>query len=343
VNISILNPTNHPNWDSLLLTNDHTTFFHTVAWARVLSESYGYRPLYFTLIEDERLTGLIPLMEIKSFLTGKRGVSLPFTDFCPPVAESAEVFASLLNAVLDHGRKAGWKTVEFRGAGEFLTEAPASAEHLTHMLVLDPDENRVFASFKTNTRRNIRKASEAGLSVSILHSRQAMVEFFRLNSLTRQRHGLPPQPKIFFDKIFEHVISVNKGFVALASHKELPVAAAVHFLFDGEAIYKYGASDKNFQNLRPNNLVMWEAIRWCCQNNFRSFNFGRTEPDNEGLLQFKRAWGTIENKRPYFKYDLKANRFVAGRSGPKTSYGVFKVMPIPMLRLAGNLLYKHVG
>jgi CelD/BcsL family acetyltransferase involved in cellulose biosynthesis len=343
VNISILNPLDHPNWDSLLLTNDRTTFFHSAAWARVLSESYGYKPLYFTLIAGERLAGLIPVMEIKSYLTGKRGVSLPFTDFCPLVAECEEVFAGLLDAVFAHGRKAGWKTVEFRGAGNFLASEPACAGHLIHELVLDPDESKVFASFKTNTRRNARKASEKGLSVSILRSRRAMDEFVRLNGLTRKRHGLPPQPAVFFKNVFEQIIYANKGFVALASYKELPVAAAVYFFFKEEAIYKYGASDHDYQNLRPNNLVMWEAIRWCCQNNFRSFNFGRTEPDNGGLLQFKRAWGTVEHKLRYFKYDLNTNRFVAGQLGAKTSYRVFKVMPIPVLRLAGNLLYRHVG
>ena len=92
MNISIINPIEHPHWDDLLLTADRATFFHTTAWARVLSESYGYKPLYFTIIDDGKLAGLIPVMEIESLLTGKRGVSLPFTDFCPPVADSMGVF-----------------------------------------------------------------------------------------------------------------------------------------------------------------------------------------------------------------------------------------------------------
>ncbi|RPJ11072.1 MAG: methicillin resistance protein, partial [Deltaproteobacteria bacterium] len=77
MNISILNPIEHPDWDDLLLTADRATFFHTTAWARVLSESYGYKPLYFAAIDNGKLAGLIPVMEIDSWLTGKRGVSLP--------------------------------------------------------------------------------------------------------------------------------------------------------------------------------------------------------------------------------------------------------------------------
>ena len=65
MNLEIINPIDYPNWDELLLTNDQTTFFHTSDWAKVLCESYRYKPLYFTVIEDGKLSALIPIMEIK--------------------------------------------------------------------------------------------------------------------------------------------------------------------------------------------------------------------------------------------------------------------------------------
>ena len=83
--ISPIDPLEYPNWDDLLLTNDQSTFFHTSAWARVLHESYNYKPLYFTSIDDGKISVLIPIMEIRSFITGRRGVSLPFTDYCKPI------------------------------------------------------------------------------------------------------------------------------------------------------------------------------------------------------------------------------------------------------------------
>jgi hypothetical protein len=112
LNIQIINPIDYPNWDDLLLTNDQTTFFHTTAWARVLSESYQYNPLYFSVIEDGKLSALIPIMEISSFLTGKRGVSLPFTDHCQPIAPDSDGARELFEKVIDYGKKAGWKSIE---------------------------------------------------------------------------------------------------------------------------------------------------------------------------------------------------------------------------------------
>jgi len=53
-----------------------STVFHTAAWARVLHESYGYDPTFITVIDGRDLMALIPLMDVNSILTGRRGVSL---------------------------------------------------------------------------------------------------------------------------------------------------------------------------------------------------------------------------------------------------------------------------
>jgi lipid II:glycine glycyltransferase (peptidoglycan interpeptide bridge formation enzyme) len=105
--------------------------------------------------------------------------------------------------------------------------------------------------------------------------------------MTRKEHGLPPQPFHFFKKIHDHIISKNLGVVVLASFDRENVAGAIYFHIGEKAVFKYGASDKKFQHLRANNLVMWEAIKWYSQNGYRSLCFGRTEPENQGLLQFK--------------------------------------------------------
>ena len=121
------------------------------------------------------------------------------------------------------------------------------------------------------------------------------------------------------------------------------IAGAVYFQWNRKAIYKYGASDRRYLDLRPNNLIMWEAIKRYSGTGYGSFDFGRTETENTGLIQFKSGWGTKERKLYYFKYDLRKNRYVAAATGKKSSYALFKHLPLPVLRLTGNLLYRHVG
>ena len=343
MNVTILDPLTHPNWDDLLLNHDHITFFHTVSWARVLIETYGYKPLYFTVLEDGKLVGLIPVMEINSHLTGNRGVSLPFTDICHPIADTREKLHALMNRVIDYSNRAGWKYVEFRGESQFSDCTLPCAQHYIHILDLHGIEDTLSKSLRDSTRRNIRKAEKEGVEISFQHSLGAMITFYHLQCETRRLHGLPPQPWAFFKKIHEHVIASRQGFVALAFHQGNPIAGAVYFLFRNRAIYKFGASNHNYQNLRANNLVMWESIRWLCRNGFKSLHFGRTEIENQGLLQFKRGWRPKEAKVGYYRFNINNNAFSTENNCIRSSYSLFKILPISVLKLIGRVLYRHVG
>jgi hypothetical protein len=89
---------------------------------------------------------------------------------------------------------------------------------------------------------------------------------------------------------------------------------------------------------------MWEAIRWYCKNGYSIFCFGRTAPENRGLLQFKSGWGTRQEILKYYKYDLRKEAYINDHS--EISYfsrKVFNKMPVPLLRMIGTLLYKHVA
>ena len=343
MNIEIINPIEYRNWDELLHTTDQSCFFHTSAWAEVLHGAYGYKPLYFSVIEDDHLVGLIPVMEINSLFTGRRGVSLPFTDSCPPIARDSASFQIILGRVIEYGKDARWKCLELKGGRELLHDPLANASYCSHTLTLDRSAEKTFKLFRGSTRRNIRKAELADLNVEMCHDKKSLKIFYQLHCLTRKYHGLPPQPWSFFKSVFEYVIDKSHGFVLLALHGGKAIAGAVHFVFRNEVLFKYGAFDRRFQHLRPNNLVMWEAIKWCCENGIRSFNLGRTELENKGLIQFKHGWGTNESTLRYFNYDIKKSEFSSNGVQLKSSYGIFKIMPPPLLRFAGDLIYRHIG
>ena len=134
------------------------------------------------------------------------------------------------------------------------------------------------------------------------------------------------------------------GFIVLASLQGTAIAANVYFTFGDQILYKYGASDRAFQHLRANNLVMWEAIKWGCGHGYRALCFGRTEPDNEGLRQFKAGWGARERLIKYYRYDLRKEAFIKAPGIVKPLYRkIFSKLPIPVLNMLGGILYRHMG
>jgi lipid II:glycine glycyltransferase (peptidoglycan interpeptide bridge formation enzyme) len=283
-------------------------------------------------------------MEINSFLTGKRGVSLPFTDYCEPIIEEGIEFQDLLNPIIGHGKKSGWKYVELRGAAQYLSGKPCSTAYYGHILDLSAGHEKIFSIFRDSTRRNVKKAGKEKVEVRIEDTAEAMGAFCRLNSLTRREHGLPPQPRHFFAKLQREVISKKNGFVALAYHQGKAIAGNLYFHYGRQGVFKYGASDKRYQSLRAGNLVMWEAIKQFCREGFKSLFFERTEPENDGLRQFKSGWGTEQYEIPYFEYNLREDAFVPGKKKGQPIYnGLFRATPAPILKVIGSLLYRHMG
>jgi hypothetical protein len=341
--VQIVDPLAVPNWDELVLSLPGSTFFHCSAWARVIEESYGYKPLYFVKAENGQLRSLLPVMEVNSWLTGKRGVSLPFTDACEAIAIDSSDIADLYEAACAEGRHRKWKYLETRGNGGG-KGAPASESFYDHFLPLSADDQKIFGGLESSVRRAIRKSEKSNVKVEISRSLEGVQSFYDLHCQTRRKHGVPPQPFSFFATFHRNVVAQNSGFVVIARFEGRPIAASVFVHADTKAIYKYGASDENFQNLRGANLVMWHAIEWYARAGFTELGFGRTEKANEGLRRFKLGWGAKERPIEYFKRDLRSGQFVPEKlrtSGARAQ--IMQRIPVPMARLIGRVLYRHVA
>jgi hypothetical protein len=342
--VLIVDPLKTADWDQQLARFPAAGFFHSAAWARVLHDSYGYNPVYFVRKEADRLASILPVMEINSWLTGRRGVSLPFTDDCEVLGVDQASMGELFQNAVAHAKKRNWKYLEFRGARELLGDGPAWESYFNHQLPLETDVDSVFAKLDGATRRAVRKAKKQQLTVEFFQTPEAMRVFYDLFCKTRRRHGAPPQPFAFFESIQRHVMDQNQGWIVLARQGNHAVAGAIFFHFGKSAIYKYGASDEAFQHLRANNLVMWEAIQRYAHDGFTVLDFGRTSLTNEGLRRFKLNWGTRERKIDYVSFNVRKGSF---SQRPQRSSALlnplYKLTPLFVMRLIGILFYKHIA
>ena len=49
-------------------------------------------------------------------------------------------------------------------------------------------------------------------------------------------------------------------------------------------------------------MIVWEAIKAAKKEGKEIFDFGLTPPDNKGLFDFKKRWGTEDNILNYYYY-----------------------------------------
>lgn len=340
----IVNPLEESGWNDAIVAGGRASAFHTREWAGALSETYGYKPLYLCGREQGVVRLLVPVMEVASRLTGRRGVSLPFTDFCDPLFQDRNELDAAVDQILRLGRQRGWRRVEFRSGVVFGSSTEPSSRYLGHNLDLSASEDTLYKNLKATVRTALRKAEKNGVQVTMSASADAARQFYRLNCMTRKQHGLPPQPRRFFENLHEWMIKGDKGMVAMAESGGRAIAGAVFLHFGGTAIFKYSASDPIYQAARPNNLVMWRGVQWYREHGFQTLSLGRTRRENDGLLRFKQGWGAEERELRYFTYDLRRDTLTKDADHVDGAHNVlFRRLPIPCLRLLGTVLYKHMG
>jgi hypothetical protein len=340
-----IDPLRHPAWDSLLETHPRASVFHTAGWAQVLHETYAHRPLYLCRVEGGRLRALFAVMEVSSRWTGRRGVSLPFTDFCPLLKTEDGDGRSLLEFAMETGRARRWKYLECRSRQDEWENGSRSLAFYGHEIDLTVGSDALFKRLDDPVRRGVKKAEKSALQVEFSTDCQSIQTYYSLHCQTRRRHGVPPQPFRFFQNIQRYILKPGHGFVVTVRLKERPLASAVFLTHGRQAFYKFGASDYTFQQMRPNNLLMWEAMRACARQGYSSLHLGRTSLGQEGLRRFKRSLGASEEIIEYMKYDFSSNSFVTSLDRAEGGWfnRVFASLPAPLLRLAGQMLYPHLS
>lgn len=343
ITIERINPLADSHWDELVGTHPEQTIFHHSAWAHVLAETYGHQPFYLKILVHGADAALVPLMEVKSRFTGCRGVSLPFSDFAGPLWSNAGHASSVYAALLELAAARKWQHLELRSSLVPPAAAKIYQTYDSHHLDLRPGAEVLFQNLDASVRRAIRKSESSKIQVVVDRSVEAMNEFYLLHGRTRRRHGLPPQPQRFFNAIFKHLVARNLGTIVLARLAGVPVAGAVFLHSAKQAIYKFGASDTQHWPSRPNQGVMWTAIRELVKIGCEELQFGRTSPADEGLARFKLSWGSVSQPIPYFRHSRQIGGWMSADCLPTESHPlIFGHLPLACNRLAGRLIYPHL-
>jgi CelD/BcsL family acetyltransferase involved in cellulose biosynthesis len=287
-------------WADFVATHPAATPFHHPDWTRLIAGCYGFRAFALAISD---VTGAIraglPAVEVRHLRSGLKWVSLPYTDYCPPLVSQRQEEEQLVAALQQASCAAGVRRVEIRApiAGGSALGPTA----LRHVLALDRDPAEVYAGFhRSQVQRNIRRAEREGLTVRRATRASDLVDtFYRLHLQTRRRQGVPVQPRRFFRLLWDTTITTGLGSVLIVETSAQPIAAAVFLAWNETVIYKFGASDASNWSLRPNHLLFWHAIRAACEQGCRWFDFGRTDIGQEGLRNFKLSWGAAEEPLVY--------------------------------------------
>jgi len=338
----LIQPTD-PRWMEFIQTCPDANIFHHPAWMELMHRCYGYSAAILAIPDGPgSIRAGLPFMKVNSFLTGRRWVSLPFSDYCRPLFRDEAALAELTGQLVCIFRSEAIKRMEVRWRLPGQAGIQQVSEFVLHTIKLDPDPVQVAKRFKRTHLQNIHQAEERGVSVESGDRLEHMKAFYALQLETRKRHGVPAQPWKYFELLWQHIVKAGMGFVLLATKENEYIAGMVYLGWGCTLIAKYAASREDKFNLRPNNLLFWEGIRRGCQHGFAVFDMGRTEKENTGLRNFKSRWGAREEPLEYSILSRKPYSLSSGRLD-RILHAVIGNSPLWVCRICGELLYRHVG
>ncbi len=346
-----IDPLQDPRWNELVQRHPRASLFHSPAWLNALSVTYGYKPVaYATAIPGGRLEAGVVFCQVESWITGRRLVSLPFSDHCEPLVDNSQNWAPLIAALKETLTRERWQYFEMRPREDRFAAVTslqrATVPYTLHVLDLSPDLETLFRNcHKNSTQRKILRSGR-GMRYEEGTSEELLDAFYRLHTITRQRHRRPPQPRNWFVQLIAKFGDALK--IRVARKDGQSVAAVVTIRYKDTMVYKYGGSDPDFNHMGSMHLLLWGAIHEARAAGLQYFDFGRTDADQQGLITFKKRWGTEQSELIYSRYGLSdqvSHMFESSNRSWKSMLTKYALAHLPPRALAvlGQALYRHVG
>ncbi|HYN89032.1 MAG TPA: GNAT family N-acetyltransferase [Ardenticatenaceae bacterium] len=340
-----VDPTSDPLWRRLV-EREESSVFNSPAWLRVLADTYD-------LDLQARVT-LDPIGEPEAGLAycqvadiiGERIVSLPFSDYCDPLVQSAEQWNALVDPLF-----ARESPILIRPLHNSQPRADArltlAKQAKWHGLDLRPGLDALWHGLDSTARRAIEKARREGVVTRVAQDKAELRAFFDMHfRLRKYKYRLLAQPYRFFENIWRHFIEPGHGLLLLAVHQDEIIGGIMFLQWKDRLYYKFNASSPSGLSVRPNDLMIWEGIRHANAQGCTALDFGLSDWDQDGLVRYKRKFATEEKTISFLRWlppggPTRQEQEIRALLGQLTELFTLNTVPDSVSDRAGELLYQY--
>ncbi|MDT0193797.1 GNAT family N-acetyltransferase [Arthrobacter sp. AB6] len=161
---------------------------------------------------------------------------------------------------------------------------------------LQVDDDSLFKSFEAKVRKNVRKAVRHGLAVKIDEDGSYLADFMRIYESTMNRREATSGyyfPRKFFEAIKRNLPG---QFAYLHVVLDENIVSTELVLLSHDTSYSFlGGTDSSYFDLRPNDLLKYEIIRWSRSKGLKHFVLGGGAAPNDGIERYKRSFAPSGN------------------------------------------------
>ncbi len=329
-------------WGRYVMTHREGTLFHTLAWRNAVKEAFSHEDCYLVARREDRIVGAVPLFFIRSRLTGRMLVSVPYGVGGGIIADDIETAIALFNSARELADRLRCDTIDLRSERAVLPDLPTVDDYVGFRRELPGAVDEVPGWLPRKARAAARNA-RTRYKLTVSYGDEHVAQVWRLYSKTMRRLGSISYPLAFFERLIAH--TPDRHFTSIVRRDGRTVGGLITFLFKDRVMpYFFGSTDEA-RRCGAANLVYLSAMQRGVALGYRVFDFGRSRRDNVGSANFKRFNGFTPRPLGYQRYTPP------GRRGPDLSPGnprfrfarrLWPYLPLCVTRVAGARLARHI-
>ena len=328
-------------WDDYIEGMPDATFFHQSGWKQVVERAFGHKAYYLYAEEQGKITGILPLVHIKSPLFGNALISNAFCVYGGVVADDEKTRLALDKQACVLARELAVDHIEFRNRQHTTPERPyKKGLYVTFRKELSSDLDKNLMAIPRKQRAVVRKGIKAGL-VSVIDNDTERL--FQAYSESVRNLGTPVFPKKYFAILNE--VFKDQCEVLSIEHHGKHIASVMSFYFRDEVLPYYGGGTAQARAVYANDFMYWEVMRRAVEKGVNVFDYGRSKIGT-GSYRFKKHWG-FEEAPLFYEFELVKAEAMPDINPLNPKYRFFiaawKKLPLSVSQVIGPWLARDLG
>jgi hypothetical protein len=292
MNITIASDIDQPTWDDIVINSNEGTLFHTWKWLKIMekyiSKKFFFRTyngkLYPLIVwEGEEVIGLMPVFFLETpfkKMAGSPPLSFEVPYLGPVMKKKSGVkpykqqiifleFQKKIHEFLINSLKAKYiRIITSPGMSNpypFLWSNYSVKPECNSVIDLRMGEELIWANFSHNVRNSIKRANKNGVIVTS-GSKEDVESIYEL---LQDRQRVYAKKEFILD-IFKNVPSENiRCFIA--KKDDIPLTGMILLCYRNKVGVWFGTPKNSMDGINPNNILIWESIRWAVSSNYQYF------------------------------------------------------------------------
>jgi FemAB-related protein (PEP-CTERM system-associated) len=336
-----VNQYNDAEWEKFIENNPYHSLYCHLGWKKVIDSTFGHPTYYLAAIENNLISGVLPLVHLKSFVFGNFLISLPFFNYAGIHAKTEFIEKELVKKSIEIANAVGADYIELRHKEKYELGLPFKSSKVTFFLKLDNNPEVIWKSLDSKIRNQVRKAEKSDCKIEI-GGREMIDDFYDVFCVNMRDLGTPVYSKDFFKNICEEFPNAVKIFIVKIGRRA--VAGAFTLFHDGTLEIPWASSLRKYNKYCTNMFLYWEIIKYACLSNVAWFDFGRCSKDGS-TYRFKKQWGA-EERQLYWHYwtkeDTKRPEVNPHNPKYKILIWVWRRLPLWFTKLIGPCIVRNI-